>query len=241
MKESVGSANKLKSLLTALRKKYKAAEPPAGLDPLEVLTLGILRRNATLAEGLEGLRRLHEEFVDFNEMRVAPPKDIVDVLQKSMPDSRLKAEQLTTTLNRMFDHGIALDLKSLAGLGKRELKEQLRSNLQLDEYGEAYLMNYVFESPVLPVDDRLATKLKEEGYIAADATSARIREVLEQAVPVRSRHEAFELLSQFAAEPISAKRKKADAEEAARARKAAKPPKAAGAPRKRPAAQKKKP
>ena len=246
MKDTIGSVNKIKSLLSALRKQFKAAAPPQGMEPLDVLTLAILRRNCTLGEATEGLRRLHEEFVDFNEMRVAPPKDIVDLLQRNMADVRMKAEQLTQTLNRVYDHGNELDLKHLAEMGKRELKEHLRGSLLLDEFGEAYLMSHLFDAPVVPMDDRLAGKLKEEGYFAPDASATRMREVLEEAIPGRSRPEAFELLSQYAAEPAAAakaKRKKpAEESQAAPARKAAKADKAAKAKpaAKRPDAKKKK-
>lgn len=236
MKEAIGSVNKIKSLLTSLRKRLKPPAPPEGLEPLEVLTLSILRRNATLAEALDALRRLHEEFVDFNEMRVAPPKDIVDLLAKNLPDARTKAEQLTQTLNRVYDHGNALDLEHMAEMGKRELREHLRGALLLDEYAEAYMMSHLFDSPVLPVDERLVGKLKGEGYLCEGATVAQARDLLEQAVGARGRLEACELLSQFAAEPVKAsatgkapRRKAAPARapKAARAAKA-KPVKKAG-------------
>ncbi len=207
MKEAIGSANKIKTLVSTLRKKFKPAGVPKELEPLDLLTLGILHRNSTLGDALEGLRRLHDEFVDFNEMRMAPPKDLADVLPRNLDDGRVKSERLTETLNRVYDQGNALDLEHLQEMGKRELKEHLRSALLLDEYGEAFLMNHLFDAPVLPVDDKIVVKLKAEGLLSQEATLAQARELLEEAIAGRARREALDLLSRYAAEPMSAKAK----------------------------------
>ena len=160
MKESVSYTKKIRQLLSDLKKRLSPVAPPEDLEPLAILTLSVLRANASLADGLAGLERIREEFVDFNEARVAPIKDIADVLGPSMAEARTKAERLTTALNRLYDHGNRLDFDHMAEMGVRERRLHLRESMGMDNFAEAHLMLYFFDAPSIPVDDRLAARLK---------------------------------------------------------------------------------
>ncbi len=221
MKKDSKNVEKTRYLLAALKKRLDVP-PPAEVDgPLEHLVLSVLRHDADAKDAWASLETLREEFVDFNEMRVAPVKDLHDVLPAGLPGRREKADRAVEALGMLFDHGNVLDLRNAEGMAKRELRSFLRETLGLDSYGEAYLMVHVFDMGAVPVDTRLLMKLKSDNIVGEKATVDDARALLERGVTTKNARARFELLAQYAAEPI---RKKAG-----KAKKAKKAPKAKAA------------
>lgn len=205
MKNATVYAKKLKTLLSALKKRFSVPTLPADLTHLDHLVLSVLRTGTTYDLAMEGLRTLREEFVDFNEMRVAPPKDIADNWGSDMPQARVKAELLTLSLNRVFDHGKELGFNYLADFGKRELKAHLRENIGLPSYSEAYLTLYVFGGHAVPVDENMVQKLKAEDMVHQDADVEEVRALLERTVTAKEARETYELLAEYAAQEEKSK------------------------------------
>ena len=200
MEKVAVTTGKVKRLLSTLGKRLAPSAPPKGMAPLDVLVLAVLRSNATLNQALNGLEIMHQEFVDFNEMRVAPPKDIADLLGRKMSGARAKADRITLVLNNVYDHGNELDFEHMADMGKRQQRTHLREALGLDGFGEAYLMAHVFEAPSIPVDDRLLDKLKDDKIVGSAVPASEVRTMLERAIRPDGRAAAFELLALYAAE-----------------------------------------
>ena len=172
MKNATAYGNKIKGIFPKLKKHLPETNVPEDIEPLAVFVLGVLRENATLAQALDGLGVLREEFVDFNELRVAPPKDIAEALPANMPEPRAKAERLTVGLNRIYDQENRLDFDHTADMSKRDLRTHLREKLEFRLFTEAYLMLYFFGGHAVPVDDRLVNRLKEDGLASPDAAAA---------------------------------------------------------------------
>ncbi len=199
MKNATQYTQKLKQLLTRL-KKNPVPEPAieGELRPMEVLVLAIMRRNASASQAVEALERIRAEFVDFNEMRVAPPRDLVEVFGRKMPDVRLKGEQLPAMLNHVFDQGHDMELQYLQPMAKRERRTHLRDALGLDDFGAAFIELYLFDEPTVPVDERMLARLQADGCAPADASAEEVRALLDKAVPAKEARACFELLSAHA-------------------------------------------
>jgi endonuclease III len=169
------------------------------MAPMDHLLLSILRPNASAARAVTGLRALREEFVDFNEMRVAPAKDIQDLLGRDMPGAREKAERLVDVLERLFDRGVEPDLAGLSSMNKRELRSHLREVIGLDSYAEAYLTAHLVGGHAIPVDQRLLERLKERDLVHPAATAEDARLALERIVSAKETLAVCGLLAQYAA------------------------------------------
>jgi len=222
MKKSPKNAEKTRNLLAALKKRLDVP-PSAQVDgALEHLVLSVLRHDTDARGAWAGLETLREEFVDFNEMRVAPLKDLHDVLPADLPGRRQKAGRAVEALGKLYDHGNVLDLRHAEGMAKRELRNFLRETLGMDSYGEAYLLIHVFDMAAVPVDTRLLTKLKSDSVVGEEATVDDARALLERGVTVKNARMRFELLAQYAAEPIRKKAGKAPKAPKAKSAKAAK-------------------
>jgi len=239
MKKATEYGRKVKRTLPTLKKKYKPASPPDDLRSLEVLLVGVLREGASLEAALKALKLMHEEFVDFNEMRVAPPKDIVDLISRELPQARARAEQITLGLNRVFDQRNRLDFGHAADMGKRELQSHLRETLGFSPFVEAYLLLHLFDQRAVPVDDRLVERLKADGLVHPESDLHDVRTLLERVIPAKDQAAMSEVLAAYGGEPIkpSAKKKAKAARKKAAARsksakKTAKTKAAGKAPRK---------
>ncbi len=202
MKNATEYGKKVKRALSGMKRKHHADPAPVDLAPLEVLVLAVLRQNASLAQAQAAMELLDEEFVDFNEMRVAPAKDISDLMAGDMPDARAKAQQIIDGLNRIFDHENRLDFEHTADMGKRELRTHLQDALGLSSYVEAYLVLYLFDGRALPVDERLVERLKADGLADAKADISDVRTVLERVAPAKDPAATYEMLTVYAAEPL---------------------------------------
>ena len=205
MKNATVYQSKLKKFLPGLKRRPIAADRSEPLEPMDHLIVGILRRNASRHQALAALRALREEFVDFNEMRVAPAKDIAELLGKNMPLARLKAEVLTQALNRVLDQTSELGLGKLTELGKRELHAYLREKFALDSYTEAYMTLMVFGGHAVPVDERLLEKLKLEDLVHSESTVDVARFALEKVVSEKNAVEVYEAMAAYAEEPSKVK------------------------------------
>jgi endonuclease III len=214
MKNASVYLKKIKSFLSTLKKR-PPGEKTSDLEPMDSLILGILRQDTTRQQGLAGLKALRAEFVDYNEMRVAPPKDIADLLGPDMPLARLKAEMVTGVLNRVLDHGNDMNLQFLSDIGKRELPAYLHERLGFDSYSEAYVTLHVLDGHAIPVDRLLAQKLKDEDLVHPEADVAEIRSALERSIPAKGAIDVFEALSAYAATPAKTKPAARSAEPAA--------------------------
>ena len=100
MKNARKYERKIKKLLSA--GKAGAAAPPDNRSPMENLLLGILQADAQRKQAEVALEALGNEYVDFNELRVSQPKEIVECIGKPYPNARRKAEMITRVLNGIF-------------------------------------------------------------------------------------------------------------------------------------------
>lgn len=208
MKNATEYGKKVKRMLPSLKKRYSAAPLPDDMLPLEIFVVGVLREGVRLPAALKAMKLIDEEFIDFNEIRVAPPKDIVELLTNDMPDLRTKAEQITMGLNRIYDHENRLDFEHTADMGKRELRAHLREALGLSPFVEAYLLLYLFGHRAVPVDSRLVQRLKADKLVHPGATDDDVRILLERVIRPKDQASQFELLALYADEPIKAPAKK---------------------------------
>lgn len=205
MKNATEYGKKVKGMLPSLKKRYAADGEPAAADPLSLFVLAVLRENAPADVAARNLDVLREEFVDFNELRVAPLKDIVELLEGDPADLRTKAARITDGLNRVFDQNNRLDFGHAADMGKRDLRTHLGETLGFSPYVEAFLLVRLFGHRAIPVDDALVERLKDEDLAGPDAGVDDVRGLLERVVPAKQQVEIADVLAAWAHDPAAAR------------------------------------
>ncbi len=194
MRNSARYARKVKKLLAGARK----AEAPHPVDKLRLLVRAVLEEDAAGKLADEAVAALEEEYVDLNELRVSPTKDIVECLGRDFPKARSKAEALPLALNGVFDRANTLSLEYLVKKPKREIRKALREELGLSPYAESVLTLYGFDGHAIPVDELLLEALKLGGYIHPDSDAPDLQGFLERIILSKDAMAAHEALRAYA-------------------------------------------
>ncbi len=225
MKNAKKYQTKIKALL--LKKADQAAfSPPEDTYDIAALITAVVEGEATPQQIDKALEAIRREYVDDNELRVSPLKDLVECIGRDYPQSREKAEMLTGALKGIFSRTYRLSLEYMAEMTKRNLRRHLKE-LGLDEYAEAVLTQQVFGGHAIPVDQLLVDCLAMDGYVHPDSDVPDAQGFLERVIPqkdVLAAHELFRkyvqqrgeaLLRHREAEAVKAEAAKAQAQKEA--------------------------
>ncbi|MCD6365244.1 MAG: hypothetical protein J7M14_05160 [Planctomycetes bacterium] len=194
---------------------------PEGINATRIMIEGVLQADSTAKRAEKVLQAVERECVDFNELRVAPRKDITDRIGTASTEFRGKIEIIQNVLQEIFNKTSNISLDYLAGLPKRELREVL-SNMGLSEYACGYVMLMAFGHHTVAVDRNLRDALEIEGLIHPESDLAAVRTILERVIGRQKAVAAHKFLRTFVQQQAKAvaKFQKARAEEEARVQEA---------------------
>lgn len=98
-----GAQKKLKALLAKLERQHGTLKLLKDAPPLEQAMFLILREGNDFRKAVKALKVLDEEFVEWNELRVATPKEIISVLKVcDLADLDDKVSRILALLARLF-------------------------------------------------------------------------------------------------------------------------------------------
>ncbi|MBL7133721.1 MAG: hypothetical protein ISS78_06455 [Phycisphaerae bacterium] len=157
------------------------ADAGAGEDPFTVLIEGVLQADVVGTNTDKAMAALRKEFVDFNELRVAPVKELAHCLGPRMPHAREKAHMLSTALNAVFYQQERMSMDYMGKMKRRPLRRYL-SELGLNAYAAGYVILMAFNMPSLPVDDNLLESLKMNGDLPKELGIEEAQRFLERTV-----------------------------------------------------------
>jgi endonuclease III len=196
-------------------------------DQVRLLIESILHADASRKQVEQTSKGLMKEFVDFNEIRVAPPKEIAECLGRDFPDAREKAETIVRVLNATFDRNGNIGLDYMSKFTKRDLRRHL-SELGLGPFPAACVALRLFGVHAVPVDQSLVDCLKMVHCVHPASDIADVQGFLERIVQQKDALGVHEFLRKYVeknAKALSRKRK-ADAKAQAKATGRRKPAKA---------------
>jgi endonuclease III len=157
------------------------AKPIVPQDPFHFIVEAILQADASRKAAAHVLHTINREFVDYNELRVAPIKDITDCMGRDFPFARLKAEAIVKSINCMFDHTCSLSIEYMQKMPKRDLRKHLRE-AGLSYYATALVLMVLFAGHAVPVDHSLAILLEQDGYVNPGSSLEDVQGFLERVI-----------------------------------------------------------
>jgi len=214
MKDASTYQEKIKQLLKGM-KRVRSSAPPEGDQATELLVESILQADATDKQAQEAIESIRQEYVDLNELRVSPGKDVADTVGRDYPRVRDKAKAIYESLNGLFHRSYGIGIDYMAEMPKRELRRHL-DELGVPRYAAACIVLKVFGGHAIPVDDTLVEVLKMQGLVAPDSDPADVQGFLTRIIPHKdalSAHHHFRQLVKKSSKALARKRK---AEEQAR-------------------------
>lgn len=169
MKNATQRAGKVRQLLKSLRAGHGRVTRLPVSDPITQLLLGVLTRNVPEAKARETLDRLRTLVVDYNELRVIPPMEMAQYVGE-YPDVRLKCEDISRALNRIFaiEHSVTLD--RLPGMSRKDANAYLLRIEGLEAYTRARIRLLGFQQHAVPLDEAMWAFLCKTGLIDEKAT-----------------------------------------------------------------------
>lgn len=192
----------LAALLKQLRADYpqalESATEAAPIDPAEPL-LGLFVRSfliweSTLAKAALALKRVELSVVDFNELRVCMPGEMIRVLGERYPRAEERARRMRTALNAIYSREHKVSLERLTEMSKRESREYLETLDGTPRFVAARVALLGLAGHMAPVDGRMTRSLIERGVIEAEATPEAAAANLERKVRAAEMPECYALL-----------------------------------------------
>ncbi len=150
----------LLQICTALETRYGLRKPSPHPDFIEALVYQILELGVSEKAAKDALKRLREEYIDWNDMRVATVREIMDVIGAKYHRIREKAEDLKHLLADIYTAFRRMDIKDLLnadGISTlRALPET--TNIRRDMVERALVL--MCDVKVLPIDEEQFKLLK---------------------------------------------------------------------------------
>jgi len=217
MKDASIYEKKIKKLLKGMKKVTTPEEPPRGEEAIAILVESILQSDATNRQTRAALDAIRREYVDFNELRVSPIKDIVDCIGRDYPNAKTKAETVTAALSGIFQRTHDVTVDYMSKMPKRELRRHL-NELGLHPYAAGCVVLKIFDGHAIPVDDTLVEVLQMNQCAAPESDVQDVQGFLTRVISHKDALGAHEFFRDYVRRFAKALARKRRAEARARAK-----------------------
>ena len=192
----------LAALIKYLRGAYpqppQARPEPVPIDTSEPLLGQFVRAfliwESTCAKASLALKRIEQSVVDFNELRVCMPGELVRVLGERYPRADERARRMRSALNAIYTREHKVTLERLTAMTKRESRDYLETLEGTPRFVAARVSLLGLAGHMAPVDARIVRRLTERGVLEADATPESAAAALERRVRAPEMPEFYALL-----------------------------------------------
>lgn len=168
----------------ALEERYGRRKQQAYEDVIEALVQQILELGVPERSAKDAMKRLRDEFIDWNDMRVATVREIEDVLGARYPKVREKSEDLRHLLADLYTAFRRMDIReALAGDGIETLRALPEtSNIRRDFVDRSLLLALGLK--VFPCDEEQLRLLKFLGGCPKAWTLQQAQKRLEESLDI---------------------------------------------------------
>lgn len=208
MKNAGQYEKKIRKLLSGAP-KGKPPPPATDEELVPTLILSVLTAEAPRKGAQRALDAFQAEYVDFNELRVAPAKEIADHMGRNFPFAREKADTLVRVLNAVFDKTSSMSMTYMRDMSKKDLRRHL-AEVGLSPYSAAYVLLLAFGIHAIPLDMTLLDLLKLKEAAHGESQIEDAQAFLERAIGAKeaaSAHEFFRNLIEKELKSVLAWRK----------------------------------
>ncbi len=199
MKHGSEYARRVKRLFNLLIRKFGKPAAVDSVDPIEQLIIGILSACTSHAKAQAVFRRLRQQMVDLNELRVTPPMELAEAIGDSLPLAKDKAQRIVDALNAIRKRQDSLDLTFLRQRGRREAREYLESLEGVDSATAASVVLYSLGGHAIPVDELMLYILHKDEIVDSSADAAEVQGFLERHISAANAPAFVELMGRHVA------------------------------------------
>ncbi len=194
MRKSREYAQRLKRLYRGLKREHAKIEPVTHDDPVDALIYGVISERMSTSATESAMKAIRRTFVNWNDLRVSRPEEIVEALGRDTPASRDMALLLTTALRAVFDIHHTISLQTLKKLGKRPARQAIEKLGSLSHFTVDYCMLTSLQAHAVPLTEPMLGYLKQHKLVDAQADQEEIEGFLTRQVPAKNAYEFYALL-----------------------------------------------
>jgi endonuclease III len=157
---------------------------PEGLgEPLvHELIFSMLLWESTMENAVRAMGRIHEQFVDYNELRVCFPDEIEGLLGSRYQRAEDRSVRLVGALRKIFETNHRLSLEHLRGMSKREARDYLDTFEMLPRFVVSRVMLLGLDAHAFPVDAKITRALHKAELIKGSKNPDTIATTLERSI-----------------------------------------------------------
>jgi len=188
----------LSDFYKALKKHYKPVATDFNRSFLEHLIFAGILENASYDVAQQAYASLHEEFFDYNEIRVTSVSELSEVM-RMLPDPQAAASRVKRMLQAIFEESYAFDLeaKKRGNLGPTiEWLEKLDGS---SKFTVSYLIQSALAGHSIPVDEGVVKVLRLLNLITDAEVESGIVQGIERAIAKSKGVEFGSILHQLGA------------------------------------------
>lgn len=193
-----------KKIVTVLKKRYKSSPPSTDRPVLDLLLHAICLENVSQKEADATYQRLHEEFHDYNEMRVSSLTELEGVFE-GYEEPEYRALRVRTALQDIFEKYYTFDFDVLRKKTLDTATKQMAKLRHLTDFVRDYTLQTALDAHLVPLDDRMRDASVWLGLVEPDATPSEAGESLKPALRKADAPKFCQLLRCLATDPAFAK------------------------------------
>ncbi len=149
---------------------------------LHELVFSMLLWESTLENATKAMGRMHEQFVDYNELRVCFPSEIEAMLGSRYQRAEDRSIRLIGALRKVFEDQQKLSLAHLREMNKRDAREYLDSFEMLPRFVVSRVMLLELEAHAFPIDAKITRALHKAKLIKGSKNPDTVSSTLERAI-----------------------------------------------------------
>ncbi len=191
-----GRSRPFAALLAALTRAYGRRRRPGSEGPLDRIMLAVLAGDRGERGAARLTARFKAHFVDWNEARVARPRDLTAAAADAPEDRVRRAQAL---LQALYENLGGLSLQPLLEMKPAEARRWLTNLGGLSREEVDAVMMIALDLAVLPAGESLARVLRRLGLVPRKATKARAQRAAARGLEAADYREFYSLVGEHAA------------------------------------------
>lgn len=169
MKNATEFAKKFKTF----RRTMPAAEVSISKHgPVGEVIYSSLLWNATTRQANTAYKKMINSSVDLNELRVNVVSETIELIGVNYPQAFERAKRLRTVLNAIYLREHSLEVSSLEGAGKREIREYFETLDGITPFVCNRVIALQYGVAAIPVDDRTHSAMVANSLVSESADVA---------------------------------------------------------------------
>ena len=199
MKKAAEYQKKIKQLFTKLKKQGDKVAPAELEEPMELLMFSILSNYSSEARAAAAVSKLSSAIVDYNELRVTPVAEIVEIIGKDYPHCRKAAEEIGEALHAVFNQLHELNLQFLKAGPKRQAEAFIASLDTISAHARAMMSWRCLGGRVVPLDSNMYAYLVKNDYLPENVDIEEAQKFLTSKLKDRDGESFYLMLKRYAA------------------------------------------